>query len=352
MNAGSMCAAGHVHFVGSLPLADAFAVIGALSRSFGTALRRIPDGETGERTNWLQFQEGVFERMPELEKVEGDFDWRNPTAKKAANAQFRLRPEATIKASSFGALGFAQSAIASYAEFKALRASDAVKPGVRFMVALPSPYNVISWGIAQESRVAVEIAYEARVLEELAEICAAIPHGDLSIQWDCAHDMQAYDGARTPWFAPAKEGIIDRLVRLGNRVPADAELGYHLCYGSFGGRHFVEPKDGGAMAELTNALMAGIGRNVQFMHMPVPADRDDDAFYAPLSTLKLRPETELYLGLVHDTDGVEGTLRRIATAKRHVKDFGIATECGFGRRPADSVPGLIDLHAKILSQAA
>ena len=87
------------------------------------------------------------------------------------------------------------------------------------------------------------------------------------------------------------------------------------------------------------------------MHMPVPAERDDDAFYAPLSMLKLRPETELYLGLVHDTDGVEGTLSRITAAKRHVKDFGIATECGFGRRPADSVPGLVDLHSKILSRA-
>ena len=107
MSAGSTCAAGHVHFVGSVPLADANAVIGTLGRNFGTLLRRIPDGETGERTNWLQFQEGVFERMPELEKVEGDFDWRNPTAKKAANAQFRLRSGATITASSFGALGFA-----------------------------------------------------------------------------------------------------------------------------------------------------------------------------------------------------------------------------------------------------
>ncbi len=350
MNAGSICAAGHVHFVGSVPLADATAVMSTLGRNFGAALRRIPDGETGERTNWLQFQEGVFERMPELEKVEGDFDWRNPTAKKAASAQFRLRPGASIKASSFGALGFAHSAIASWADFKALRAAGAIEPGVRFMVALPSPYNVISWGIAPDSRVAVEIAYEARVLEELAEICAAVPHADLSIQWDCAHDMQAYDGARTPWFTPAREGIVDRLVRLGNRVPAAVELGYHLCYGSFGGRHFVEPKDAGAMTDLTNGLMARIGRSVQFMHMPVPAERDDDAFYAPLSGLKLRPETELYLGLVHDTDGTEGTLRRIATARRHVNDFGVATECGFGRRPAESVPALIDLHTKILSR--
>ena len=350
MTAESKCASGQVHFVGSVPLANASAVIGTLGSAFGAALRRIPDGETGERTNWLQFQEGVFERMPALEKVEGDFDWRNPTAKKAANAQFRLRPDASIDASAFGALGFAQSAIQSYADFKMLRASGAVRPGIRFMVALPSPYNVISWGIAQESRVAVEIAYEARVLEELAEICAAIPHSDLSIQWDCAHDMQAYDGARTPWFTPAKEGIIERLVHLGEQVPQDVELGYHLCYGSFGGRHFVEPKDGGAMAELTNALLASITRSVQFMHIPVPAERDDDAFYAPLSTLTLRPETELYLGLVHDSDGTPGTLRRIAAAKRHVKDFGIATECGFGRRPADSVPGLIELHAKILAQ--
>ena len=350
MSAGSTCAQGHVHFVGSVPLANANAVIGTLGANFGAALRRIPDGETGERTNWLQFQEDVFARMPQLEKVAGDFDWRNPTAKKAATAQFRLMAGATLRAADFGALGFSQSAIDSYRAFKTLRAAGMVKPGVRFMVALPSPYNVISWGIAQESRVAVEIGYEARVLEELDEICAAIPHTDLSIQWDCAHDMQAFDGARTPWFMPAKPGIIERLVRLGNRVPVEVELGYHLCYGSFGGRHFVEPKDAGAMAELSNALLAGIGRSIEFMHMPVPVERDDDAFYTPLAGLELRPETELYLGLVHDTDGVAGTQRRIGAARRHVREFGIATECGFGRRPADSVPGLLDLHARLLAQ--
>lgn len=351
MSAGSSCAEGHVHFVGSVPMSNATAVMQTLGRSFGPALRRIPDGETGERTNWLQFQEQVFERMPGLEKVEGDFDWRNPTAKKAATAQFRLQAGATLRAADFGELGFAQSAIASYREFKTLRASGTVASGVRFMVALPSPYNVISWGIAPESRVEVEIAYQARVLEELDEICAAIAHRDLSIQWDCAHDMQAFDGARTPWFAPAKPGIVERLIALGNRVPADVELGYHLCYGSFGGRHFVEPRDAGAMTELTNSLMAGIGRRIEFMHMPVPAERSDDAFYAPLAGLKLRPETELYLGLVHDTDGVEGTRRRIAVARRHVREFGIATECGFGRRPADSVPGLIELHSKLIAPA-
>src|SRR2546430_3323840 len=51
-------------------------------------------------------------------------------------------------------------------------------------------------------------------------------------------------------------------------------------------------------------------------HLPVPRDRTDPAYYAPLAALRLRPETELYLGLVHATDGVEGSARRMEVARR------------------------------------
>lgn len=343
-----MKTAGHVHFVGSVSMPDARAVMQTLGERFRTTLKRIPDGETGERINWLQFQEQVFARTPQLEAVAGDFDWRNATAKRPAATQFRLRAGAALTASDLGQLGYASSALASYREFDALQRAGTIATNARFLVAMPSPYNVISWGIASESRTPVEVAYEARVLEELDEICAVIPPQKLAIQWDCAHDMQAFDGARTPWFEPAKAGIVDRLVRIGNRVPAGVDLGYHLCYGSFGGRHFVEPKDAGAMVELTNAVLAAIDRTVEFVHMPVPIERDDDPFFAPLQALHLRPETELYLGLIHDADGVAGTERRLAAARRYVADFGIATECGFGRRPAETVPPLIDLHARLL----
>jgi hypothetical protein len=43
-------------------------------------------------------------------------------------------------------------------------------------------------------------------------------------------------------------------------------------------------------------------------------------------------------------------MKRIATAQRFINDFGIATECGFGRRPAETVPALIDLHASLLER--
>jgi hypothetical protein len=87
------------------------------------------------------------------------------------------------------------------------------------------------------------------------------------------------------------------------------------------------------------------------MHMPVPRDRSDDAYFAPLKGLRLEPDTELYLGLIHLTDGVEGAKRRIAAAKRVVTDFGVSTECGFGRRPPETIPRLLELHRDVAALA-
>jgi hypothetical protein len=67
----------------------------------------------------------------------------------------------------------------------------------------------------------------------------------------------------------------------------------------------------------------------------------------PLAALTRRPETELYLGLVHFTDGAQGTTRRIETANRHCRSFGLATECGLGRRPSNTIAALLDLHAAL-----
>ena len=49
---------------------------------------------------------------------------------------------------------------------------------------------------------------------------------------------------------------------------------------------------------------------------------------------------------MHQTDGVEGTRRRMAAAERFAKDDMIGTECGFGRRQPGAIPGLLDIHAR------
>jgi len=80
----------------------------------------------------------------------------------------------------------------------------------------------------------------------------------------------------------------------------------------------------------------------------VPVNRDDPAYFEPLAALALPSSCKLFLGLVHDTDGLEGTRRRLETAARYAPvDFGIATECGFGRRPPETIPNLLRIHAEV-----
>jgi hypothetical protein len=93
-------------------------------------------------------------------------------------------------------------------------------------------------------------------------------------------------------------------------------------------------------------LTHAIAHPLAYIHMPVPIERDDDPFFAPLDQLKLPRETELYLGLVHGKDGVEGTRKRIAAASKHVHGFGVACECGIARaRRPDLVKSILQVHA-------
>jgi methionine synthase II (cobalamin-independent) len=177
-----------------------------------------------------------------------------------------------------------------------------------------------------------------------------IPHNQLAIQFDVASAVFARLQRNEPnAYGQNKEEMLKTfgtiLVELADHVPADIELLFHFCYGDSNHRHVVEPIDMGDMAALANYLSCAISRPIQLIHMPVPRNRADDGYFAPLDRLELRPETELCLGLVHHTDGLIGTRRRLARAEKYVKNFSIATECGFGRRPADTIPELLRIHA-------
>jgi len=171
------------------------------------------------------------------------------------------------------------------------------------------------------------------MLREVERICKAIPHRDLAIQWDVCLEMIAWDGraANAQRFPGMEDVFAANFARLGGAVPEDVELGFHLCYGDLDAKHFVQPEDATKMVELANVIVRSVPRSINWMHMPVPMDRADDAFYAPLRGLQLGPQTELYLGLVHAQDGVEGTRKRMATAAKYVESFGIASECGISR---------------------
>src|SRR6202030_3531347 len=58
-----------VHFNGSVNLPDAATVMREISSRIPNGVRRMTDGETGDRGYWIHFQIQKFEQMPEFETV-------------------------------------------------------------------------------------------------------------------------------------------------------------------------------------------------------------------------------------------------------------------------------------------
>jgi len=361
---GAPARAREVLLVGSVGLRDNEEVFRTVGPLLGQRMARIPDGETGERTSWVTRLRRVIEDNPAFEDdpaekaaggrithpVEGTRTWKGaPAIQRGAPPPPRLRLRAGIRPQDvrIGKLGYPQAAVDSYRLLRRLRDEGVVPKRLRFQVSLPTTAAFLNAHVVVEHHAAVEPVYRANLIGELKEILAAIPHPELAIQWDVSTEMGQWEGVRPAHFPGVEKGVIERLALHCNEVPPDVELGVHLCYGSYGGRHWKEPESTAKMVEVHNRLAARLSRPLDYIHMPVPVDRADDAYYRPLADWKPDPRTRLFLGLVHDTDGVEGTRRRIAAAEKYVRDFGIATECGFGRRPPETIPNLLRVHSEV-----
>jgi hypothetical protein len=330
-----------VHLVGSIGLDTVPEVFAAVGSALGPCLKRVPDGEPGGRRLWISFQYPLLRANPFLQaEPKATSDGIFP--------QLRIADGVAPESIRFGELNYAREARASYEDFRRARDRGVLPKGVRFQVCLPTPFAVIRPFCTFQAAPLIEPAYEAAMLREVANICTEIPHADLSIQWDVCIEMVMWDGhhPRLRGLPDMENEFKQRFARLSGVVPAGVELGFHLCYGDLDGKHFVEPEDTGKMVEFANLLTQCAGRPIAFIHMPVPISRDDEAFFAPLQGLALAADTELYLGLVHAAGGVAGTKKRMASARKFVSEFGIATECGMARaRTPDIVHDLIRVHA-------
>jgi hypothetical protein len=334
-----------VHLVGSIGLDTVEEVFRTVGGRLGRRLKRVPDGEPGGRRLWISWQYPLLRANPFLRP--------DPAGSRRTTTtvpQLSLGDGVAAGDVRFGELGYAREARASYQDFVAARERGELPPGVKFQVCLPTPMAVIYAFITPPDVQSVEPAYERAMLAEVAALCRAIPHRDLSLQWDVCVEMVIWDGQDPERYrseGASKPEILARLKRLAAAVPADVELGVHLCYGDFDGKHFFDPQDAAKMVELGNEIAGLGGHALAFLHMPVPMARSDDAFFRPFRELRLAPDTELYLGVVHAGDGVAGAKRRIAAASQYLGPFGIATECGMARaRKPDTVLRLLDIHAE------
>lgn len=346
---------GDVLLVGSVPLGSPKEVMQTCARALEGSVGALPDGETGDRSLWIIYQAyRVFHGHPQLETLQrpaqagGVEQWQTQELSDLWN--FKVKEG--VDEPTFDDLGYASAARGSYALFRRLREAGEIPPRVRFQVSLPTPESILVFFRDSEQLARVVPAYTDAMERELHKVLKVVPHEDLRIQWDVCSEVLDIEGV-FPWALTGEPGPEERYLRtirrLASAIPKQVQVGYHLCYADLGHQHMKEPEDLGLAVRMANETVAVSGRRADYFHMPVPRNRDDDAYFAPLTDLDIA-DARLFLGLVHHTDGVEGTRRRVATAHRHLSSFGIATECGFGRRPAEQVPALLDIHTAVLDQ--
>jgi hypothetical protein len=333
-----------LHFVGSLPYDCCEDVFRNLGREVGRYLHRMPDGETGERTKWIVFQQRMLQQH---EALEVDTSMPPLPVKQSDGTvhrhieRVRVKPDIDPNNVAFDT-GYDRAAIASYQVFRRMREQGSIPPHVRFQCALPTPLATGLMYVSPNGREGYVRAYERSLLQALDAILSAIPHQDLSIQFDVCQEVLLFEGYFPEQVSNSRELVFGQLARLSAAVPVGAELGFHLCYGSPGDQPLVNLNTAAVLVELMNGIAAGARRKVDFIHIPVPR-RADASFFAPLESWQGPAGTRLYLGLLQFNDP-EGDRRRIALAREVLTEFGVAAECGFGRTDPARLPILLANH--------
>jgi hypothetical protein len=330
-----------IHLVGGVPL-EAGAVFDLAGASFGTLAKRLPDGE--KKRGWLRPQ------APIIGRAHGMVPGGTARYLHMTNQRYRPAPGADVASIDFGPLGYLAAARESYALFRAARGAGRIPPSTRFQISLPTAFGVMGHCIDLDAVRAVWPAYERQVFAEINAIAQHIPARDLAVQWDIAVEItQALDNPNGAMTDFSQAELATAVGRALDCLPAEVEGGIHLCYGDAGeDKHYVNPRDMAAMVAFHNAIAKHAQHAIAWVHMPVPQDREDEAYFAPLSDLRLRPETELMLGLVHRRDGIEGARRKLAAARKFAPRFGVGTECGMGRYFApETMPEVFALHRQV-----
>ncbi|EDN90645.1 hypothetical protein SS1G_00045 [Sclerotinia sclerotiorum 1980 UF-70] len=177
----------NVHFVGSICLPDTSTIFRRLGTTFPTQLKRIPDGEPGNRGNFVLWQRSVFYRYPYLVRSLYFSLAKDPGPIPISPEKIQLMP-----------IGYDDAAIDSYATFCRLRYDGIIPMGVKFQVSLPTPINVLHVSIEPAFQEALEPVYTKAFLKAVRHIQEEIPAEDLAIQWDVAVEFAFLEGIVSP----------------------------------------------------------------------------------------------------------------------------------------------------------
>jgi len=339
------------HLVGSIPAATAADAMRLAVERLGPDLDYLPDGETGERRNWVISMIERLREHPDLKLVkQGDWSDYDKTPRFALRRGHRLYGAALD-------LGIAAAARAAMPEFDTLRAAlDQVSQDrPRFQIGIPGDVDLAMFTFGPSGPV--------RHLRPFTEALAIVMHQTSKLFGDDALfqievPVELVLLARAPSrLRPVLAGLLARrIAALAQGAPEGAHFGIHLCLGDMNHRALGRISDASPLVLLANAVAERwpAGRPLLYVHAPLAAadnpPADSVAFYRPLTGLRLGPDVRFIAGFAHEDQDLLTQFRirdMIEDAVGHPVD--ISTSCGLGRRQPEAALAAMDRIKLLLS---
>ena len=341
-----------VHFNGSVNLPDGETVMREISTRIPSGVRRMTDGETGDRGYWISFQIEKFLTMPELETVATGHAYETESDAPEM-PQLRLAEGASADTIDWPNLGYADAYAESFEIFDRLQQEGTIPAGVRMQVQYPTPLASMAGTVVPEDMQAVAASYERALFADLADLLGRLPHDRIAVQWDVAVEFGVLEGAFG--LTLPLEHVAPGLIRALEQVPEDVPAGMHLCYGDYGHQHFTQPESLQMQVDVVNAVVVGrvAAAQLGLVHRAPGARRRELLRTAERpgrrpgdrALLRARPLPPRRPGRGHHRHPDRARRRRA----RAGREWGICTECGMGRANAEDIPRLLDLHREILA---
>jgi hypothetical protein len=336
------------HLVGSIPLDSAEEAMTAALDRMGPDLRWLPDGETGERTNWILHIVESFRDHPDLQ-IKREGDWSDYDA----TPVFTIRNGHTLTGD---ALDFGHVAVFEqhYPLFLKLREQHG-RNDLGYQVGIPGDFDMALFTLGPVGAFRHRQPFTDATLRAIRTIHEQAG-SDVVFQIEVPAELVFVAKMPGPLQPLMARFLARGITSLAARSPDGARFGVHLCLGDMNHRALGRMTDVAPLVHLSNAIAAGwpAGRPLEFVHAPFAAAIEPPvnrkAFYAPLRNLRLPAGVEFIAGFAHE----DQPLAAQQALRDHLDTLlgtqvGIATACGLGRREREQAIAAMDRTAALVA---
>ncbi len=334
------------HLVGSLPGADPREAMNQAIDILGPHLVSLPDGETGERRNWII---SIIESMadhPDLEVVKrGDWSDYDQTPR------MRIRKGRKLYGANLD-FGHIAAVRESWPVFTDLRETAGL-PALTFQAGVPGDFDLAMFTLGPSGALRHRTPFTEATLAEIHGVLG-ITGGDVVFQIEVPVELVMVAKAPAPGRAAAAALAAKTVTGLADAAPPGTRFGVHLCLGDMNNRALGRMTDVAPLVALANAIAKGwpAGRGLEFIHAPFSAADHpapvDPEFYAPLGDLAVPGAVRLIAGFAHESQSLDDQRRVLELIESGVgRQVDIASACGLGRRSFEAGRAVLERTAAL-----